>query len=84
MFLQKPRPPHDRIKGGALALIQSVSVMEFPRTVNAEPHQKVMIAQKLTPPIVKQDAIGLKGVVHFFSVGALFLHFHHFTKKIDP
>ena len=56
---------HHAVEGTPTATVDPVGVVDFAGAVDTEADQKVVLLEELAPVVVEQDAVGLKGVLHF-------------------
>src|ERR1700733_6567110 len=70
---QLPPAGHDAIEGAALAPVHPVSVVNLPRSIDAQSHEEIVLLEKGAPVVVQQDAVGLEGVLYNLLRAAVLL-----------
>ncbi len=82
--LQQAAGLHDLTESPAAALVLPVEVMKFLGTIDAQADQKTVLVEKPAPFVVKQDAVGLEGVLDpGAGPGVLSLEFNGVPKEIE-
>ena len=62
----------------------AIAIMDFFRSINGKPDQKVIFLKKLTPCLIDQISICLKCIIHADTMFVILLFkFNDFFKKIN-
>ena len=73
MPLQLLAGGEDLVKGRLATLVHPEAVVQFLRTIDAQPNQELVVAQKRVPVVIQQSAIGLEVVLDVQTRTLVFL-----------
>ena len=82
-FAQQPCRGHHLVEGRGTALVDAKPVMQFARTVDAEPDKEAVLLEKSRPFLVEENAVGLQVVFDaLIGLCVFFLQRDHAPIKI--
>src|ERR1035437_8462450 len=85
MFFQKLRGPEYLFETWSSLLGNSVDVMYFTRTINAQTDKKFVFRQKGCPFVIEQRTVGLQVIGNATTGrGMFFLQLNHGAEIVDP
>jgi hypothetical protein len=81
VFLEQVQPAHDRVECRVLLLIYPVFVVQLSRAVDRQSDEEAVLCEELAPLIIKQRAVGLKGVGDRLALRVLLLKFDDLAEE---
>jgi hypothetical protein len=84
MPLQGLESLHDPVESRLAPLVQTVPIVQLPRPVDGDPHQKPIPGQELAPRVVQQRPVGLERIVDGLAAGVPLLQGHGLLVEGEP
>ena len=85
MLLQQFPAAHHLVERALAALIHPIAIMQFARSVDAQPHQKIVLLEERAPLVIQPRAVRLDRVLDFLPRATVLLDQRHPQfEKLQP